>query len=38
MKKLSTHEYKSRVKDALWELNHILKSIHILQYIDDPDY
>lgn len=25
IKKLSSHEYKSEVKDALWELNHILK-------------
>jgi TnpA family transposase len=38
IKKLSSHEYKSEVKDALWELNHILKSIHILKYIDDPNY
>ena len=36
--KLSSHEYKSGVKDALWELNNILKSIHLLKYIDDPDY
>ena len=38
IKKLSSHEYKSEMKDALWELNHILKSIHILKYIDDPIY
>jgi TnpA family transposase len=38
IKKLSSHDYKSDVKDALWELNDILKSIHILKYIDDPDY
>ncbi len=36
--KLSSHEYKSDTKEALWELNHILKSIHILKYIDDPAY
>ena len=38
IKKLSSHEYKNEIKDALWELNHILKSIHILKYIDDPIY
>ena len=38
IKKLSSHEYKSEIKDALWELNHILKSIHILKYINDPIY
>lgn len=38
IKILSSHEYKSDIKDALWELNQILKSIHILKYIDDPDY
>ena len=36
--KLSSHEYKSDVKDALWELNNISKSIHLLKYIDDPSY
>jgi len=36
--KLSSHDYKNDVKDALWELNNILKSIHILKYIDDPNY
>jgi len=36
--KLSSHEYKSDIKDALWELNNILKSIHLLKYIDDPQY
>jgi TnpA family transposase len=36
--KLSSHEYKNDIKDALWELNNILKSIHILKYIDDPEY
>ena len=36
--KLSSHEYKNDIKEALWELNNILKSIHILKYIDDPEY
>lgn len=36
--KLSSHEYKSDVKEALWELNNISKSIHLLKYIDDPEY
>ena len=36
--KLSSHDYKNDIKDALWELNNILKSIHILKYIDDPGY
>lgn len=35
---LSSHEYKSDMKDAFWELNQITKSIHILKYIDDPQY
>lgn len=26
------------VKDALWELNNILKSIHLLKYVDNPNY
>ncbi len=38
VKTLSSHEYKSDVKEALWELNHILKSIHLLKYVDDPEY
>lgn len=37
-KKLSSHDYKSDVKEALWELNKILKSIHLLKYIDDIQY
>lgn len=36
--KLSSHDYKNEVKEALWEMNNILKSIHILKYIDDPEY
>ena len=38
IKILSSHEYKSGTKKALWELNKILKSIHLLKYIDDIDY
>lgn len=38
IKILSSHEYKSDTKKALWELNKILKSIHLLKYIDDIDY
>lgn len=38
IKALSSHEHKSETKDALWELNSILKSIHLLKYIDDIDY
>jgi TnpA family transposase len=38
IKKLSSHDYKNEVKEALWELNNILKSVHILKYIDDPNY
>ncbi len=38
IKTLSSHEFKSDVKDAMWELNHILKSIHLLNYVDDPEY
>jgi len=36
--KLSSHDYKNDVKDAIWELNNIVKSIHLLTYIDDPIY
>jgi len=38
IRQLSSHDYKSDVKEALWELNRILNSIHILKYIDDPQY
>ncbi len=38
IKKLSSHDYQSDVKEALWELNKILKSIHLLKYIDDIQY
>ena len=35
---LSSHDFKSDLKDAIWELNNIPKSIHILKFIDDPEY
>jgi TnpA family transposase len=38
IKALSSHENTSETKDALWELNSILKSIHLLKYIDDIEY
>jgi TnpA family transposase len=38
IKALSSHEHASETKDALWELNFILKSIHLLKYIDDIEY
>jgi len=38
VQQLSSHDFNSDVKEALWELNKILKSIHILKYIDDPQY
>lgn len=38
IKKLCSHDYKSEVKEAVWELNNILKSIHLLKYIDDIQY
>jgi TnpA family transposase len=38
IKTLSSHDFKSEIKDALWELNTILKSIHLLKYVDDPEY
>lgn len=38
IKILSSHNCKSDVKDAIWELNHILKSIHLLRYVDDTNY
>jgi len=33
--KLSSHDYHSRTKEALWAYDNILKSIYILNYIDD---
>jgi TnpA family transposase len=38
IKTLSSHDFKSKIKDAIWELNHILKSIHLLKDVDDPVY
>jgi TnpA family transposase len=38
IKTLSSHDFKSEVKEAIWELNNILKSIHLLKYVDDPVY
>ena len=38
IKTLSSHDFKSETKDAMWELNNILKSIHLLKYVDDPVY
>ncbi len=38
IKALSSHEHKTEVKNVLWELNSILKSIHLLKYIDDIEY
>lgn len=38
IKTLSSHDFRSDVKDAMWELNNILKSIHLLKYVDDPNY
>jgi TnpA family transposase len=33
--KLSSHKYYSKTKEALWEYESILRSIYILNYIDD---
>jgi TnpA family transposase len=38
VKKLCMHKHKSRVKDALYEYNNILRTRHILKYISDPNY
>ena len=38
IKFLSSHDYKSDIKEAIWELNRLPKSIHYLRYIDTPDY
>lgn len=34
---LSSHDYHSKTKEALWEYDNILKSIYILNYIDDME-
>jgi TnpA family transposase len=36
--KLSSHKRTSLTRDALWEYDKILMSMHILKFIDDPDY
>lgn len=36
--KLSSYERKNRTKSALWEFDNIIRSIHILCYIDDIQY
>ncbi len=33
--KLASHKYYSKTKDALWEYEGILRSIYILNYVDD---
>jgi TnpA family transposase len=38
IKALSSHDFRSDIKDAIWEFNNILKSIHHLKYVDDPGY
>lgn len=38
IQQLSSHDYKNDVKDAIWEFNGILKSIHIVKYIDESQY
>lgn len=35
IKKLSSYKRKNKTKKALWEFDNIIKSIHILDYIDD---
>lgn len=36
--KLSSHKRGSKMQQALWEYNKILESLHILKFIDDPEY
>lgn len=38
IKMLSSHDFKSDVKEAMWGLNNVLNSIHLLKYVDDPEY
>jgi TnpA family transposase len=38
VRKMSNHARKNKTKQALWELNNIFKSLHILQYIDDAGF
>ncbi len=35
IKKLSSYKRKNKTKKALWELDNLVKSIHILDYVDD---
>jgi len=35
VRKLSSYERKNRTKKALWELDNVIKSLYILNYIDD---
>jgi len=36
VRKLSSHKRYSRVKTALWEYDSIFRSLHLLEFIDDP--
>ena len=36
-RKLCSNELNDKTKRAMWELNHILRSIYLLRYIDQPD-
>lgn len=36
VRKFCSHLQKSKTKNALWELNNILRSIYLLRYVDDP--
>ncbi len=36
IRKLSSYERKNQTKKALWEFDNIIKSSHILKYIDSP--
>lgn len=35
VRKLSSHQFADRTKRALWELDSIIKSIYLLEYLDD---
>ena len=34
--KLSSHAHRNKTKRAIWEYDHIIESLHLLKYIDDP--
>jgi len=36
IRKLSSYERKNRTKKALWEFDNIIKSLHILEFVDSP--